>query len=247
MAVGCEAGPRVQVSKARNMQFSSDMSEAAIVGGSGFLLSGPSRVASRGWWNAAWLRSLAAYLLLPNVLFAILGQFVYVTRPLINVDYLLLGCIAGLLPWRVVTAAYALLIANDAFVSLSPVFHFGLETAVFSLTFGLTRRLAFSPTAVLFATSASVIAIVGERLSGTRGTRVARPSLLAAAVVIIGIDILGGTSAFSHADSAVLRVNIATSALWKTGITVREGMAGVANHEESGKLPSMMSATDGIR
>ncbi len=213
--------------------------------------SGPQRTLLRMFGEAlrdgSLARSLVAYLVLPNLLFAVLGQFVYVTRPLINVDYLLLGCVAGLLPWRLVTVAYALLIANDAFVSLSPVFHFGLETAVFSLTFGLTRRLAFSSTAVLFATSASVIALVGERLSGTRGTQVARPSLLAAAVVIIVIDILGGTSVFSHADSALLRVNIATSALWRTSITVREGMAGVASHEELGKLPSMMSATDGIR
>src|SRR5438128_1287078 len=141
MAPGSEAGPTVEVSKARNMQFSLAMSEAAMVGGSRLLRSAPARVMSRGWRNAAWLRPLAAYLLLPNVLFAILGQFVYVTRPLINVDYLLLGCIAGLLPRRVVTVAYALLIANDAFVSLSPVFHFGLETAVFSFTFALTRRL----------------------------------------------------------------------------------------------------------
>src|SRR6266513_804767 len=244
MAVGREAGPRLEVSKARNMQFSSDMSEAAIVGSSGLLRSAPARVVSRGWWNAAWLRSLAAYLLLPNVLFAILGQFVYVTRPLINVDYLLLGCIAGLLPWRVVTLAYALLVANDAFVSLSPVFHFGLETAVFSFTFALTRRLAFSSVAVLFAASATAVAIVGERLSGARETRVARPGLLAAAVLIIGIDILGGTSALSHADSATLRVNIATSAMWKTGMTVRRGMAGVADGQESGNVPSMMSATD---
>ncbi len=235
------------VSKARNLQCPRGVS-APVIGGIR-LLERPrhARITSGGLWTHVWLRSLAAYLLLPNILFAILGQFVYVTRPLINIDYLLLGCIAGLLPWRVVTAAYALLVANDAFVSLSPVFHFGLETAVFSFTFALTRRLAFSSVAVLFAASATAVAIVGERLSGARETRVARPGLLAAAVLIIGIDILGGTSALSHADSATLRVNIATSAMWKTGTTVRRGMAAVADGQESGNVPSMMSATDGIR
>src|SRR5438132_14101785 len=98
MAPGSEAGSTVEVSKARNMQFSLAMSEAAMVGGSLLLRSAPARVVSRGWRDAAWLRSLAAYLLLPNVLFAILGLFVYVRRPLINVDYLLRACLEGLFP-----------------------------------------------------------------------------------------------------------------------------------------------------
>jgi len=237
---------RHQVSQARNVRSSLDMSET-VIGSSHSLRAAPVLVVSRGWWTGAWLRALAAYLLLPNLVFGILGQFVYVTRALINVDYLLLGCVAGLLPWRMVTVAYVLLIANDAFVSLSPVFHFGLETAVFSLAFGLSRRLALSSTAVLFATSASAIAIVGERLSGIRGTRVFRPSLLVAAILIVALDIFGGTSAFSHADSALLRVNLATSALYKTTKTIRQGMAGAASGEETAKPTTVMAATDGIR
>src|SRR3989442_8331394 len=83
------------VSEARNVQSSLDMSET-VIGASHSSRAAPVLVVSRGWWTSAWLRALAAYLLLPNLLFAILGQFVFVTRPAINVDYLLLGCVAGL-------------------------------------------------------------------------------------------------------------------------------------------------------
>src|SRR5437762_1753971 len=217
-----------------------------VMGGS-YLLVRSASLVRRGWWNHVWLRSLASYLLLPNVLFATLGQFVYVTRPLINVDYLLLGSVAALLPAPIATLSYAVLLANDAFVSLAPVFHFDLETAVFSLTFGLGHRLAFSSLAILLVASVSSVALLSARLSGLRERAVARPGLLAVAALIIGLDVLGGTSALSHSDAARLRINVATSALYKTVGAVRRGLSVAATAGMRRKAPSVPSATGGLR
>ena len=103
-------------------------------------------------------RLLAAYLIVPNVLFLGLSRFVFVTRPLVNLDYLLLGAVAGLLPVGVNIAAYAVLIAIDAFVTLAPVFHFGLETAVFSVPYGLALRWGVVALVVVCAVSVSTVA-----------------------------------------------------------------------------------------
>src|SRR5437016_10069316 len=203
------------------MQFPWVMSEGVI----GHLVVRSTSPVRQGWWNHAWLRPLASYLLLPNLLFAMLGQFVYVTRPLINVDYLLLGSVAALLPAPIVTFSYAALLANDAFVSLAPVFHFDLETAVFSLTFGLGPRLAFSSLAILLVASVSSVALLSARLSAIRQRAGARPGLLALAALIISLDVLGGTSVLSRADSARLRINLATSALYKTVGAVHRGLS----------------------
>src|SRR5439155_1045638 len=43
--------------------------------------------------RAGWTQSVLLYVVLPNVLFALLGQFVFTTRPLFNIDYLLLGSV----------------------------------------------------------------------------------------------------------------------------------------------------------
>ena len=226
------------------MQFPWAMSEG-VIGGTHLLVRSAFPV-SRGWWNRAWLRSLASYLLLPNLLFAVLGQFFYVTRPVINVDYLLLGSVAALLPAPVVTLSYAVLLANDAFVSLAPVFHFDLETAVFSLSFGLGHRLAFSSLAILLIVSVSCVALLSARLSGLRERAVARPGLLAVAALIIGLDVLAGTSALSRADAARLRINVATSAIYKTVGAVRRGLSFAPTAGMSKKVP-VTSATGGVR
>src|SRR5213596_984462 len=82
-------------------------------------------------------REFLGYLILPNVVFLIVGQFGYMTRPVFNLDYLLLGAVAGFLGPMLGTGVYAVLVAVDGFVSLAPVFHFRLDTAVFSMPYVL--------------------------------------------------------------------------------------------------------------
>src|SRR5256885_3189935 len=250
--VGGSCGPltlerRSGLSKARNMHLPWSVSEA-VIGGSGLQVrSAPLQAGSRAWWNHPWLRSLGAYVVLPNLLFAILGQFVYVTRPLINVDYLLLGSVAAWLPAPIATLSYAVLLANDAFVSLAPVFHFDLETAVFSLSFGLAHGMAFSSLAILLVGSVSSVAFLSARLSRSREPAGARPGLLVVACSIVGLDILAGTSVLSHADSARLSVNVATSALYKTVGTVRRGLSGAANLGIGQATRYVVSASGNVR
>src|SRR2546422_11397696 len=152
---------------------------------------------------------------------------------------------SALVPAPIATLSYAALLANDAFVSLAPVFHFDLETAVFSLTFGLGHRLAFSSLAILLVTSVSSVAFLSARLSGVRERAVAQPGLLVLAALIIALDVLGGTSALSRSDTARVRINIATSALYKTVGAVRRGLFFSPTAGMSKKAPSVPSATGG--
>src|SRR5256885_11510494 len=82
-------------------------------------------------------REVLCYLIVPNAVFLIVSQFGYITRPLFNVDYLLLGAVAGFLGQPVGMGVYASFVAVDAFMSLAPVFHFRLDTAVFSMPYVL--------------------------------------------------------------------------------------------------------------
>jgi hypothetical protein len=78
------------------------------------------------------LRALAAYLLLPNAAFAILAQFNYAVRPLINLDYIALGVLSPLLGRGITLVAYSVLVLLDAAATFAPAYHFQLAQIVSS-------------------------------------------------------------------------------------------------------------------
>ena len=183
---------------------------------------------------------------LPNLAFVTAGQFIYLTRPAVNIDYLLLGSVAGLLSKRTAMVVYAVLLTNDAFVSLSPVFHFGLDTALTSVTLALVMRLVFSWRAVLLLGGVASVAIIGERITRD-GERRVRPSLLIVALLVLGVDTLGGTSAWYRTDAALLRVNVATSALYKTTAVIGRELVGARANVMAPRVLSGPPATDALR
>src|SRR5437867_2901912 len=166
---------------------------------------------SRTYPYAPIARWLTAYLILPNLLFVILGRFVFVTGALFNLDFLLLGAVAGFLPLGLNIATYGLLLAIDAFVSLAPVFHFGLETAVFSVPYGVTLRLGVVALILACAVSISTTAVLSAEARAGHRRRPVRPGALVIVAALIGLDALAGTNGVFRADAAI-SVNIATSA-----------------------------------
>ena len=192
------------------------------------------------------VRAFLGYLVLPNGAFAILGHFLYMPRPLGNVDYLLLGVIAGLLPPVVAVAAYFFLVANDAFVSLAPVFHFDLGTAAFSMRYAFRLGWGLAVLGFVLVTSASAVAVLGIRLSGTQRRRV-RPSLLAAAISLLALDAIGGTSVLSRADRAAFGVNIATSALYRTTTNIYSAVTARGDRNAMRVVTHVRSATEDLR
>jgi Sulfatase len=191
-------------------------------------------------------RALVGYLVLPNAAFATLGHFVYMARPLLNVDYLLLGAVAGLVAPAVVIGAYVILVATDAFVSLAPVFHFDPGTAAFSMPYAIRLGWGLASLAFVLVTSASAVAVLGISLSGAQRRRV-RPSLLLAAVGLLTIDALGGTNVLSRGDRAIFGLNIATSALYRTTANVYGAVAARRHRDDARAVVHVRSATQEVR
>lgn len=74
----------------------------------------------------AFLRSLLWFGFFPNLLFALLGYFVYMRRPWINVDYLSIAFLAVFLPRRWTALLLALVLGNDVLGLVAPIYHFPL-------------------------------------------------------------------------------------------------------------------------
>lgn len=82
------------------------------------------------------IRALFVYLFLSNLIFWILSRYVYLTRPLFNLDYLLIG---ALTPWflslgvlgRVLSIfLYFSAFSTECFVHIAPIYHFELTDAI---------------------------------------------------------------------------------------------------------------------
>ena len=167
----------------------------------------------RGWVVA--LRTLLAFLVVPNVLFLFAGHLTYLARPLINLDYLMVGLVLGSLPTGALVGVVALTLVIDTFVTLAPAFHIALDVALSSLV-SLRTASALPIAAVVLLVIAgaavgasSMVWLAPRQRSGV----VSRASLLVAAVIVAALDILGGTSRFSRGATFAPGVNLATSGI----------------------------------
>jgi hypothetical protein len=193
------------------------------------------------------IRCLGAYLVLPNLIFGLAGLFVFLARPSINVDYLLLGCVAPYVTRRIVRIAFALLLAIDSFVSFAPVFHFDLGVGAFSLFGGLTLRLLFSPMTLAFASGVVLVAIIGEKLSRTPGQPLEGIALLSTLALVVGLDVMAGTNSVQRTDGGLFGFNVATSTLYRTATSVYRGVSLSIRGVDQVKPAPVNSATSGLR
>jgi len=174
--------------------------------------------------------------------FLIVGGFGYMSRPLVNLDYLLLGAVAGLMWPPAAISVYALLVAVDAFVSLAPVFRFGLDNAVVAFPFVFQLGWGATLFALICATGVAAVAVAGMKVSGERRGSW-RPSLLLGALLVFGLDGLNGTSGLFGADRARVGFNIATSAVYTAG---RSAFKRTFGREEIVSVPSATEALRGM-
>lgn len=161
---------------------------------------------------------LVAYLILPNVAFAFAGQFVYLVRATVNLDYLVLGMVAPSLPYGVTLGLYACLLLNDLFVALGAIYHFQPSDLVVTVA-DLAHLNALTILPVLglavvvvglLATSAALVARQGGRYVSWN-----RASVVFAAILLFGSDVVNGTSWFSYSGQAIIPLNIATSQVYR--------------------------------
>lgn len=80
------------------------------------------------FWENRTIRILLSFLVIPNLTFLILGNFIFLVRPTINLDFLLIGCVALFLG-RIVTVVLLFgLLVLDLVQSLAPSFFFSMPT-----------------------------------------------------------------------------------------------------------------------
>ena len=168
------------------------------------------------------LRVLAAYLLWPNLVFWLIGTRIYLMRPVLNLDYLLLGALAVLLPRRLAIAMVAAEVAVDALLNVAPAFHFELGRFLLELVdvVHLNPLQVVSGAIALIACSTAV-AVVGSKLAGQSLGKSQFVGLIALGVVLAGVDAMNGTSLISRGVTrSFLSFNLANSAAAKTALAL---------------------------
>ena len=160
------------------------------------------------------------YGVVPNVVWAVAGTVVFVSRPMVCVDYLVAGSSAAVLPRWATLALVAAVLAADALTSLGGIYYFLGADLLSALQY--LSALAWAPLlafawpgrvaglAYLVATARLI------HLDDTRSHRTAMTLLLAAGL-LTGIDTVNGTNTLVHSGDVRVAANIAGSALVLVG------------------------------
>jgi hypothetical protein len=193
---------------------------------------------------APFARLLGAYLVLPNALFIIAGRFVFLARATINVDYLLLGCLAPLLPRRIVGIVFTVLLVIDSVLSFAPVFHFDLAAGAIPIVGALTSRLLLYPLTLAMAIAIVVVALIAERLSRIPTQRFERIALMVTTAFAISLDVIAGTNSVQKTDGGLLGFNVGTSAIY---FGARVVLRALSTSDPPPNIEPVMSATSALR
>lgn len=136
-----------------------------------------------GWW-ADVLRGLLLFVVLPNLMFFIVGRFFFLDRPLINIDYIILGALWLWLPRWLRITGFSLIFLIDAITSTARMYNISPVAGVVAL-FRAPIGLLLTVIAV-FAISCAIAAAIGiliDRAVTRRSPAPKRPSVLALLVI----------------------------------------------------------------
>ncbi len=176
-----------------------------------------------GWLFDA-LRSIIAFIVLPNLLFYIVGRFYFIDRPLFNFDYAVIGVLWPWLPRWLRIAAFAVVFIIDIITSTGSMYNISPVAGVVAL---FRAPIGLIITVILvFVVSCAAAAGLGVLLNKfVRGTthRIQIATSLAAVTVILMIALSARSSvakfAFDIAErdrgyrSTPARMNAATDGL----------------------------------
>lgn len=136
------------------------------------------------------VRGLMLYLVLPTLAFFLLGREFFISRPLINNDYLFLWICSSYLSRRATIGLYAGLAGLDLILSTESIYHFSTVDIILAardfMEFESVVSCALAGALLLAA--AAVLALIRSR--STAGPKLARRSQL-----VIGISALAVTGA----------------------------------------------------
>lgn len=169
------------------------------------------------------IQMVLCYGILPNALFLVLSYFVYLMRPIFNVDYLLIGAMAPFLGTPLLALGFGVVFLNDLMLNLAPLYHFAIAdlfrwlTDIQFLSWRFTLPIILGLAVSCIATTSLILKVSPPKRNRLRNS---------AAMVFLGfalfaLDVLNGTSfilmpfvtTFTHA-------NIAYSGIRRTAMSL---------------------------
>ncbi|MGA2000615.1 MAG: sulfatase-like hydrolase/transferase [Terriglobales bacterium] len=166
----------------------------------------------RGW------RRILAYVVLPNLPFAVASRFLFSQRAFMNLDYLALGIVSPLLNSSAILFSFAIISVLDIVQFFAPAYHFSMADILASVTEIRNVSSGYAvPVALGMLAVPVVSAVCLRRLNRpaeppSRGGRLAR-DLIVTALVIVALDFANGTSLVSFTQRSLVSGNISNSVL----------------------------------
>lgn len=198
--------------------------------------------------DARWYgRAVCAFLVVPNLVMAVVSYFTIGDWHPLNLDYVLVGSAIGVFGVPTLAAGVAVLFLLDVALTLAPVFHF--DGATFSQ--GLLELLMARPgVSIALALPVFALAILfsGSLFKLANAPRrhywISRAFLLGTGASLLVLDSLNGTNQFIHLEGTRLSLNLAGSGLYHAAVNVRDARREAAERSRAGGvLPAASGAT----
>lgn len=169
------------------------------------------------------LRYLLLLLVLPNLIFFLIGLVVFVARPVVNVDYLLLGVVWPWLATPIAILGFGLILTADFLMAFAPSFHFKPAGLVQSVqdAFNLDPTYGGSVALVLIVLFSTLSLIIGWVLRKPTHRVWVSAVMLVSGVLAVAADVMLSSNAYGNHDRPVIPVNLATSALYNVARGIR--------------------------
>jgi phosphoglycerol transferase MdoB-like AlkP superfamily enzyme len=136
---------------------------------------------------------------LPNLIFAVARHFIFITRPLINLDYIALNLGLLFIPRLAVGGLYCILLVCDLIVSLAMVYHFRQTDVLASLKYLLYLNPKISvPILITIIAGSGATAVAALSLSGCHKSQMRLRALVSVALglLIFAADCINGSNGF---------------------------------------------------
>lgn len=184
--------------------------------------------------RSSWI--LLAFLVLPNLLFAILGRLWFIDRAWINLDYLLVGAASAWLGNRVTALAVFVLICADLMFAFAPGYHLSVASVLGSTTEMLSIDPAYVLTqaTIMLGAAGACTWLVSWSRSRTRATGAVVAALcmgLALLFVMADARLSGRRLDVSGRSLAVPNIAASTANHLRVALATRGGANGSQAHE----------------
>jgi hypothetical protein len=139
------------------------------------------------WMGSQFARGLMLFLVLPNLAFFLLGRELFINRPLINSDYLLLWVASCYLSRRMAIGLYAGLVGLDLVLSAESIYYFSTVETILAMR----NFFEFKPAISYSLAGALLVAMAAFAVGRSRS--IARPKLSKRGQILVGIAALAVT------------------------------------------------------